>query len=178
MPRNTNGYKFVAAVDIYNDEHILVQFLKNKKDGITEKDKVFGATTAYWRPFAYRITENCSERELKQYARTAIYQLQQHINYIARSFGLEESLLMAAQLHEKLVSIPPTIETPLILDKIKPDAQTELDKQTELGEQSEIDKQTETNEQVEPELTSLSYESLLNNNDDAAIFEKLFPVEH
>lgn len=97
MAKNTNIYRFAAVVDAYNDEEILVQFLKNKKGGITEKDKVFGAATAYWRPFAYRTEQKCSPTELKQYALTAMYQLQQHINYIAQSFGLEESLLTRGQ---------------------------------------------------------------------------------
>lgn len=82
-------YEFRAAFLASTIEEILVKYLKQKNTDMTEKDKVFGATLAHWLPFAAQ-SSSMNEVQVKQYARTAIYKLQQHIHYLACSFGLED----------------------------------------------------------------------------------------
>ncbi|MBD6621294.1 hypothetical protein FNW02_37825 [Komarekiella sp. 'clone 1'] len=81
-------YRFRTDIDVESLDGILTNFLRSKNAAITEKEKVIGATRAYWLPFALKEKGEYSDEQLKQYARAAIYKLRMHINYLAENFGL------------------------------------------------------------------------------------------
>ncbi|WP_341531997.1 hypothetical protein WKK05_40620 (plasmid) [Nostoc sp. UHCC 0302] len=82
-------YYFRTAFGIGGMTEVLGDFLKNRDALLTEKEKVIGAVSAFWLPFALMHKGGYSEDYLKQCAREAIYKLTLHINYLAESFGLE-----------------------------------------------------------------------------------------
>ena len=94
-------YNFRAAIGAEALESALVRFLKKKDIRYTEKDKVLGAVSAYWLPFAMLESQTCSEQQLKQYARDSIYNLQTRMNYIAQSFDLSEEILSVNLIRTK-----------------------------------------------------------------------------
>jgi len=81
-------YRFRTDIDVESVDAILTNFLRSKDTVITEKEKVIGATRAYWLPFALKEKGEYSSEQLKQHARTAIYKLRMHIDYLAENFGL------------------------------------------------------------------------------------------
>ncbi|WP_341531423.1 hypothetical protein WKK05_37580 (plasmid) [Nostoc sp. UHCC 0302] len=81
-------YRFRTDIDVESLDGILTNFLRSKDAAITEKEKVIGATRAYWLPFALKEKGEYSDDQLKQHARAAIYKLRMHINYLAENFGL------------------------------------------------------------------------------------------
>lgn len=82
-------YYFRVALGIGGMTEVLADFLKNKDTLLTEKEKVIGAASAFWLPFALMHKGGYSDSYLKQCAREAIYKLRMHINYLAESFGLD-----------------------------------------------------------------------------------------
>lgn len=82
-------YRFRAMVNADSQDGALVRYLRSRDSEFSEKDMVLWATAAYWLPLALREQKNCSTQQLKQSARTSIYKLRQHINYLAQVFGLE-----------------------------------------------------------------------------------------
>ncbi|WP_414541724.1 hypothetical protein [Nostoc sp. CCY0012] len=90
----------------------LINFLKQKVN-ISEKDKVISALSAYWLPFALKADGNCSDSELKHYARTAIYKLKLHIAFLCETFVLEDfSLVSPASISPKTIVQEPGLTSP------------------------------------------------------------------
>lgn len=65
---------------------------KSLPNGATICLGIFWAIAAFWHPIACRWLGVFSEADLKLKARTAIYQLQQQIIYLAQTFNLEQEL--------------------------------------------------------------------------------------
>ncbi|MBW4617730.1 MAG: hypothetical protein KME21_31975 [Desmonostoc vinosum HA7617-LM4] len=95
-------YRFRTDIEAQSLDSILTDFLRSKNAVITEKEKVLNATRAYWLPFALKDRGEYSDEQLKHYARTAIYKLQMHINYLAENFGLFHDGEQAMSLDEPL----------------------------------------------------------------------------
>lgn len=65
---------------------------KNKTLEFPRQSMIIWAIAAFWHPIACRWLGVFSEADLKLKARTAIYQLQQQIIYLAQTFNLEQEL--------------------------------------------------------------------------------------
>lgn len=85
-------YNFRAVVLPQTLEKMLVDFLKQKQDDRTEKEKLFSAAFAFWLPFAAKRMNSCSEAQVHAYARSSINRLREQISYIADTFGLESEV--------------------------------------------------------------------------------------
>lgn len=72
----------------------LIKYLntKNKFLEFPRHNMIIWALAAFWHPLACKWVGGFSDAELKLKARTAIYQLQQQIIYLAQAFGLENEL--------------------------------------------------------------------------------------
>ena len=88
MP-NRIDYRFRAVFRADSQEAILVKYLRDKNSEFSEKDMILWATAAYWLPLALKQQGSYSAQQLKQSARTSIYKLRQHINYLVQTFGIE-----------------------------------------------------------------------------------------
>jgi hypothetical protein len=83
-------YRCRLAIEADNHSTALINFLKMKKvRNFSEKDKLLSAISAYWLPFALKEDGSYSDEELMHCARSAIYKLTLHINYLAETFGIE-----------------------------------------------------------------------------------------
>lgn len=72
----------------------LLQYLspKNKSLEFPRQNMIIWAIAAFWYPIACKWLGGFSQSDLKSKARTAIYQLQQQIIYLAQTFNLEQEL--------------------------------------------------------------------------------------
>ena len=89
---NRIDYRFRTLVNADSQDAVLIKYLRSPDPEFTEKDMILWATSAYWLPLALREQGSCSVQQLKQSARTSIYKLRQHINYLAQTFGLESEV--------------------------------------------------------------------------------------
>ena len=85
-------YRFRALISVGSTDEVLVKYLRSKDLELSEKNMVLWAAAAYWLPLALQKNGCSSNGQLKQSARTAIYKLRQHINFLAQTFGLENEL--------------------------------------------------------------------------------------
>ncbi|MEG3437858.1 hypothetical protein V0288_12090 [Pannus brasiliensis CCIBt3594] len=67
---------------------ILVSYLKEDEGGLTRHQRVLQPIAAFWLPFAYQAMTDSSSAQIRQIARSSIYQLKLHIQYLEESFGL------------------------------------------------------------------------------------------
>jgi hypothetical protein len=160
MP-NRIDYRFRTLVNADSQDAVLIKYLRSPDPEFTEKEMILWASSAYWLPLALREQGSCSVQQLKQSARTSIYKLRQHINYLAQTFGLEG----------EVAAIP--IELPL------PQANSSCSKpvdETALSlSSSEVPNQLPLKDKADPEITSTDFEmpDLLHHQDDEA-FQTLF----
>ncbi|MBD2166475.1 hypothetical protein H6G04_18935 [Calothrix membranacea FACHB-236] len=92
-------YRCRLAIEAHSHNTALINFLKMKKVlHFNEKDKVLSALSAYWLPLALKEDGSYSDEELADCARSAIYKLRLHINYLAATFGVENLELETTQV--------------------------------------------------------------------------------
>lgn len=157
-------YRFRALISVGSTDEILVKYLRSKDLELSEKNMVLWAAAAYWLPLALQ-KHGCSNGQLKQNARTAIYKLRQHINFLAQTFGLENEFESTTTVG---ATSPKTELETTTLSIISP--QTEQS-QDELGNRLAtelLEEKDSYQTQTEPETTQL-----LHHNDDK-MFEALF----
>ncbi|WP_242053760.1 hypothetical protein [Nostoc parmelioides] len=112
-------YRCRIALEAQESNVALVNFLKAKENLVlSERDKLFSALSAYWLPFAMR-NAGCSDEELKQSAKNAVYRLKLHISYLVESFGLdlEDAVLQPATATKP---IRPVTKTPKVELDLQP----------------------------------------------------------
>lgn len=91
MPEQVD-FRFQISV---NSPYItLIKYLspKNKFLEFPRQNMITWALAAFWYPLACKWSGGFTDADLKHKARTAIYQLQQQIIYLAQAFGLENEL--------------------------------------------------------------------------------------
>lgn len=74
---------------------VLLTYINEDGTEMTRRDRLLHPAAAFWLPFAYQHCTNSSLKELQQLARSAIYQLKLHIQYLEDSFGLQATSLLS-----------------------------------------------------------------------------------
>jgi hypothetical protein len=82
------------------------------------KEKASTAVRAFWLPFAYQDSGNHSEAELKELAQQSIWRMEEQIQHLRETFGLESmpTQVSAAETMSAAV-VPGTTIEPLSSDK-------------------------------------------------------------
>lgn len=157
-------YRFRALISVGSTDEILVKYLRSKDLELSEKNMVLWATAAYWLPLALQKNGCSSNGQLKQSARTAIYKLRQHINFLAQTFGLENELETTT-----VGAILPKAElettSPQLISPPTSQSENELDNTQTIELLEEKDSKQPTNQS--------GSNQLLHHNDDKT-FEALF----
>ncbi|MBD2302245.1 hypothetical protein [Nostoc sp. FACHB-190] len=91
MPKQVD---FRFQISEHSPYATLIKYLspKNKLLEFPRHNMITWALAAFWHPLACKWSGRFSDADLKLKARTAIYQLQQQIIYLAHVFGLESEL--------------------------------------------------------------------------------------
>ncbi|WP_245927785.1 hypothetical protein, partial [Aphanothece hegewaldii] len=67
---------------------------------MSRSDRILHPVAAFWLPFAYKHCSNASPPEVQQIARSAVYQLKLHIQYLEDSFGLSSHSVLSTKDQE------------------------------------------------------------------------------
>ena len=67
---------------------VLLSYINENGADMTRSERMLHPVAAFWLPFAYKSRTNASLKEVQQLARSAVYQLKLHIQYLEDSFGL------------------------------------------------------------------------------------------
>jgi hypothetical protein len=70
---------------------VLLTYINEDEADMTRCDRFLHPVAAFWLPFAYQHCTDASVKEIQQLARSAVYQLKLHIQYLEDSFGLNSS---------------------------------------------------------------------------------------
>lgn len=100
------------------------------------KEKAATAARAFWLPFAYRDSGDYSETELKELAQQSIWRMEEQIQYLRESFGLESTPALVGEsssVPESAVNSPPPV-TNVDLFPAKP--ATTKDQSLSIGDQA------------------------------------------
>jgi hypothetical protein len=66
---------------------VLLTYINQDGADMTRCDRLLHPVAAFWLPFAYQHCTEASWQEVQQLARSAIYQLKLHVQYLEDSFG-------------------------------------------------------------------------------------------
>ena len=80
---------------------VLLGYINEDSAELTRRERVLNALAAFWLPFAYHYRGEISAEELQRLARSSIYQLQLHIQYLRDTFELSNTDLPAYALQAK-----------------------------------------------------------------------------
>lgn len=85
---------------------VLLTYINADGAEMTRSDRLLHPAAAFWLPFAYQHCTDASSTELQQLARSAVYQLKLHIQYLEDSFGLQVTSRLSEkpQTEEKVMS--------------------------------------------------------------------------
>lgn len=86
-------YRFRYQVRRDSPSGTLLSYLRSKETEFPPRQMVLWSLSAFWRPLACQWTGRFSEDRLQAIARLSIGALQQHIELLAHTFGLEQELL-------------------------------------------------------------------------------------
>jgi hypothetical protein len=67
---------------------VLLTYINQDGADMTRCERMLHPVAAFWLPFAYQHCTDASIKEIEQLARSAVYQLKLHIQYLEDSFGL------------------------------------------------------------------------------------------
>jgi hypothetical protein len=85
---------------------VLLTYINADGAEMTRSDRLLHPAAAFWLPFAYQHCTDVSSTELQQLARSAVYQLKLHIQYLEDSFGLQVTSWLSEkpQTEKKMMS--------------------------------------------------------------------------
>ena len=87
---NKERVRFIFEPDRASPNGITYTWLIHKAyDG---KEKAATATRAFWLPFAYRDKGDASEAELRELAQQSIWRMEEQIQHLRETFGLENAV--------------------------------------------------------------------------------------
>ncbi|MDZ4870704.1 MAG: hypothetical protein CLLPBCKN_000092 [Chroococcidiopsis cubana SAG 39.79] len=70
---------------------VLLSYINEDSAELTRRERVLNALAAFWLPFAYHHQGEISVEELQRLARSSIYQLQLHVQYLRDTFELSNT---------------------------------------------------------------------------------------
>jgi hypothetical protein len=70
---------------------VLLAYINEDGAQMSRSERVLRPLAAFWLPFAYQHCTEASWQEVQQLARSAVYQLKLHVQYLEDSFGLNSS---------------------------------------------------------------------------------------
>jgi hypothetical protein len=84
---------------------VLLTYINQDGADMTRCDRLLHPVAAFWLPFAYQHCTEASWQEVQQLARSAVYQLKLHVQYLEDSFGLNSSMAVSevTQTQEKQI---------------------------------------------------------------------------
>ncbi|AFY89356.1 hypothetical protein [Chroococcidiopsis thermalis] len=82
---------------------VLLSYINEDSAQLTRRERVLNALAAFWLPFAYHHQGEISVEELQRLARSSIYQLQLHVQYLRDTFELSNTEPPAYALNTKPV---------------------------------------------------------------------------
>lgn len=74
---------------------VLLTYICEDDADMTRSERILHPVAAFWLPFAYKHCSDASLTEVQQMARSAVYQLKLHIQYLEDSFGLNSPVLLS-----------------------------------------------------------------------------------
>ncbi|MDV2994918.1 MAG: hypothetical protein N4J56_004572 [Chroococcidiopsis sp. SAG 2025] len=80
---------------------MLLAYINEDSAELTRRERVLNALAAFWLPFAYHYQGEISPEELQRLARSSVYQLQLHVQYLRDTFELSHTEPPAYALHAK-----------------------------------------------------------------------------
>ena len=85
---------------------VLLTYINQDEADMTRCERMLHPVAAFWLPFAYQHCTDASVKEIQQLARSAVYQLKLHIQYLEDSFGLNSSPILpeVTQAEKKEIS--------------------------------------------------------------------------
>jgi len=106
---------------------VLLAYINEDSAQLTRRERVLNALAAFWLPFAYHHQGEISAEELQRLARSSIYQLQLHVQYLRDTFELADTNLPAYALHAKpaRTSSRPAVEN--YVEEEEDDCETKTD---------------------------------------------------
>jgi hypothetical protein len=84
---NKERVRFIFEPDRHSPNGVTFTWLIHKT--YNGKEKAAIATRSFWLPFAYRDSGISSDAELRELAQQSIWKLEEQIQYLRESFGLE-----------------------------------------------------------------------------------------
>ena len=87
-PSNKVNFVFRQQPKKTSKYSILLTYINQNEVNLTRRDRILQPMSAFWLPFAYQQATDLCLEELQQIARSSIYQLKLHIQYLEDSFGL------------------------------------------------------------------------------------------
>jgi hypothetical protein len=72
---------------------VLLTYICEDDAEMTRSERILHPVAAFWLPFAYKHCSDASLSEVQQMARSAIYQLKLHIQYLEDSFSLNSPVV-------------------------------------------------------------------------------------
>ncbi|MGJ3248915.1 MAG: hypothetical protein ACFE0I_22940 [Elainellaceae cyanobacterium] len=120
---NKSRVRFIFEPDRSSPNGITFSWLVH--NAYNGKEKAATATRAFWLPFAYRDSGNYSEDELRELAQQSIWRLEEQIQHLRESFGLEipnRSAVTSPVFQEKMVSSNASIGDAIAIPSFVEDA--------------------------------------------------------
>ncbi|MDV3001142.1 MAG: hypothetical protein N5P05_002748 [Chroococcopsis gigantea SAG 12.99] len=71
---------------------ILLKYIGSDGADMSRNDRILRPAAAFWLPFAYQSCADVPAEKVRQIARSAVYQLKLHIQYLEESFALNKDV--------------------------------------------------------------------------------------
>ena len=101
--------RFIFEPDRASPNGITFHWLIHKAYG--GKNKAASATRAFWLPFAYKDSGECSEAELKELAQQSVWQMEEQIQHIRETFELDSPIRANAPVSQPSIVVPQQAST-------------------------------------------------------------------
>lgn len=82
-------YRFQTKIKKESPDQVLSNFLKDKNNYLSEKERVWWAVSAFWLAIAMQESGEYNKQEINRYALLAIQRLQHQIAHLSLALNLE-----------------------------------------------------------------------------------------
>ena len=106
---------------------MLLSYINEDSAQLTRRERILNALAAFWLPFAYHHQVEISAEELQRLARSSIYQLQLHIQYLRDMFELSNTDPPVYALNTNPARTPSRPAAENYMEEEEDDCETETD---------------------------------------------------